>query len=69
MKKKRSSDGMVDRHTKRFRKSKQRPVYHMEQESWDEDDPDEQQEDDLEEDQEPGAAWCSKRLGLGFPGF
>ncbi len=57
---------MVDRHAKRFRKGRQRPLYHMEQESWDEANPNEQQEDDWEEGLEPGAISESDWGSLAF---
>ncbi len=65
MKKKRSSDDAASRHTKRFRKGKQRPIYLLDQES-EEDAENDQQDADWEEDQDAGAAAESDWDSLAF---
>jgi hypothetical protein len=52
--KKRVSEGNIKRPMKRFSAKKQRPVYHTEHESWEDDEDHQQLEEDWEEDQAEG---------------
>ncbi len=56
VKKKRSSDVLVDNHTKCFRKGRQRPLYLLDQDGEENDEQDDQQDYDGEDDQDPFVA-------------
>jgi hypothetical protein len=53
VKKKRPSEETANRLSKRFNEGSQRPLYHMERDSGDAEDQDEQHDDDWEDDNEP----------------
>jgi hypothetical protein len=66
VKKKNLTDLLVDNHTKRFRKGRQRPLYLLDQDAEENDEHDDQQDYDGEEDQDPDVAGESDLDSLAF---